>query len=160
LGYTHYWWTRWPALPAEAFDKVVHDFKKLLPEFVRAGVVLAGMETDGVPTVCTGEISFNGKGPYGHEAFRLLHIGERPGRDGRCFEFCKTACKPYDLAVTACLVIAKHHLGDDIEVASDGSSEDWRDAKTLCQAVLGYGVGVGVPEPQRPITPPDGGLDL
>ncbi len=53
--------------------------------------------------------------------------------------FCKTAFRPYDLAVTTFLTIAKHHLGDRIVVQTDGEPQHWADAFTLCQACLGYG---------------------
>jgi hypothetical protein len=56
------------------------------------------------------------------------------------FFCCKTAYRPYDIAVTAFLIVAKHHLGDDIKVSSDGEDRDWYDAKQLCQLHLGYGV--------------------
>jgi hypothetical protein len=55
------------------------------------------------------------------------------------FAFCKTAYKPYDFAVTAFLVIAKHYLGDLLRVSTDGEDNDWHDAKVLCQFHLGYG---------------------
>jgi len=60
---------------------------------------------------------------------------------GRYFDFCKTAYKPYDWAVTAFLVIAKHYLGRRIIVCSDGTSANWNDARLLCQLELGYGLG-------------------
>jgi len=63
-----------------------------------------------------------------------------PGYDGKYFDHVKTAYRPYDLAVTVCLVIAKHHLGDDIMVDSDGDMDDWREAVLLCQHFLGYGM--------------------
>jgi hypothetical protein len=66
---------------------------------------------------------------------------ERPDAQWLYFHFCKTAYKPYDLAVQVCLVIAAHHLGDAILVSSDGSQEQWQDAIALCQSVLGYGGG-------------------
>lgn len=52
---------------------------------------------------------------------------------------CKTAYRPYDLAVTAFLIIAKHYLGEAIRVSSDGEMKDWWDAATMCQNALGYG---------------------
>ena len=58
---------------------------------------------------------------------------------GKHFQFTKTAYKPYDLAVTVCLVIAKHHLKDDIAISSDGEITDWEEAMHLCQHFLGYG---------------------
>ncbi len=57
--------------------------------------------------------------------------------------FCKTAFRPYDLAVTAFLVIARHHLGSRFEVQTDGELGHWADAFALCQDMLGYGAGYG-----------------
>lgn len=59
---------------------------------------------------------------------------------GLYFEFCKTAYKPYDLAVIICLIIAKHHLKDEIIVSSDGMLEQWKDGMLICQKILGYGL--------------------
>ena len=53
--------------------------------------------------------------------------------------WCKTAFKPYDVAVTAALLIAKHHCGEKIEITSCGSKAQWWDAKRICQRFLGYG---------------------
>jgi hypothetical protein len=63
-----------------------------------------------------------------------------PNEVGRFFEFCKTAYKPYDLAVIICLIIAKHYLGKDILVSSDGTIEQWKDGMVICQKILGYGL--------------------
>ncbi len=65
-------------------------------------------------------------------------------RDPRCvgkyFQCCKTAFRPYDLAVTAFLVVAKRHLGGRILVKSDGTIAHWMDAVKICHNVLGYGL--------------------
>ena len=63
-----------------------------------------------------------------------------PEEGGKYFAFCKTAYKPYDLAVTACLIILKHHISNAIKVYSDGKVEHWFDAQMLCSSVLGYGI--------------------
>lgn len=68
----------------------------------------------------------------------FLQSLERDGRKDLFFECCKTAYRPYDLAVTAFLVIAKHHLKDDIAVASDGELIHWIEAIELCRIYLGY----------------------
>ena len=60
--------------------------------------------------------------------------------NGLYFSCCKTAFRPYDIAVTACLLIAKHHLGGQIKVSTDGRDANWWDAKMLCQHTLGYGL--------------------
>jgi len=72
---------------------------------------------------------------------RMLPIKNYHSKDdsGKYFEFCKTAFKPYDIAVTAFFIIAKYHLKTEIDVRSDGNDKDWFDAKMLCQSVLGYG---------------------
>ena len=63
-----------------------------------------------------------------------------PKEIGLYFDCCKTAYKPYDLAVIICLIIAKHHLAEDILVASDGTLENWKDGMLICQKILGYGL--------------------
>lgn len=66
---------------------------------------------------------------------------ENPEAEGVLYgDFCKTAFKPYDLAVITFLIIAKHHLGDALKVASDGADQHWLDGKMLCQIILGYGL--------------------
>lgn len=53
------------------------------------------------------------------------------------FECCKTAYRPYDLAVTAFYTIVKHHV-PKTRVSSDGGEEDWMDAMIICHNLLGY----------------------
>lgn len=69
-----------------------------------------------------------------------------PVKLGKFFQCTKTAYKPYDLAVTACLVIAKHYLQEHIAISSDGELEHWQDAMIICQHFLGYGVGFKLDE--------------
>ena len=59
---------------------------------------------------------------------------------GKYFHSTKTAYKPYDLAVNVCLIIAKHYLGKDIVIRSDGKIDKWHEAMQLCQHFLGYGL--------------------
>ncbi len=49
-----------------------------------------------------------------------------------------------DIAVQAVLIILKHHLGDRIRVASDGTGPAWSDARRRVQASLGYGDDVEI----------------
>lgn len=189
MGYTHYWY-RSKIIPAETFEKIVSDFRVLMPQFEGYDVPLAGGDGTGEPVVTPEEVVFNGKAACGHpenhdlvipwpepdaggvravedaidgqwfggttvvtrtcngncsyEGFYFPRVyrpesWETPDKYGRYFNFCKTAFRPYDLAVTAFLVIAKHHLGDQIVVATDGDNAHWRDAQVLCQMELGYG---------------------
>jgi len=59
---------------------------------------------------------------------------------GKYFDCCKAAYRPYDIAVTAFLIIAKHYLKNRLIVHSDGEEKDWFDGKLLCQINLGYGM--------------------
>ena len=60
---------------------------------------------------------------------------------GKYHLYTKTERLPYDLAVMACLIVAKRHLGKGIVVCSDGSEKDWEQSRWLCQYYLGYGDG-------------------
>lgn len=81
-------------------------------------------------------------GDCSHESFVIPRIqtqAEWAKTEREIFSFCKTAYKPYDILVTACLIIYQHYFGDQVRVSSDGASRDWEDARQLCQSVLGYG---------------------
>ncbi len=100
-------------------------------------------------TVCTRTCD----GDCSHESFVLPRIylveGWQKLRNGCCFNFCKTAYKPYDLAVNLALIVAKHHLGQALLVDSDGSSEQWEEAMLICQHVLGFGKDFRLAEWQK-----------
>ena len=52
------------------------------------------------------------------------------------FNFCKTAAKPYDLVVTAILVLAEHFSEGHFKVSSDGDPEDWAEGLALAREVV------------------------
>jgi hypothetical protein len=60
------------------------------------------------------------------------------------FSFCKTAFRPYDLAVNCILLIAKYHLDNAITVSTDGLTQHWKDAEILCNHFLHYNIHVEV----------------
>ena len=153
MGYTHYW--NQAKVSIDEFQPIVDDFKKILPQIEKfLCFKLADSDGTGRADIRPGLIAFNGPdNKYGdmHEGFVLTHAPEveaweveydRENGTTRvgAFGCTKTARKPYDLAVTACLIIAKHHLKDEIEVSSDGERIEWAPAILLCQDVLGYGV--------------------
>lgn len=142
MGYTHYW-RRPLVLDKTKFEAAVVDFSKLLPEIAGKGIELAGGDGTGSMKIKANLLWFNGKGDLAHETF---HIGQEMKADkwdepkgDKYFAFCKTAYKPYDLAVTAALIVFKQHFRDDLTVSSDGDITEWADAVALCEKVLGYG---------------------
>jgi hypothetical protein len=143
MGYTHYWWQE-RELNADAFSKAAADCRKVCKA---TGVPLANGAGDpgSKPTFSAKEIEFNGVGELAHETFAVKrifkHNFEQLDLTGKLFAFCKTARKPYDITVCACLIILKHHLGNAIRIQSDGgmTEEGWAVAPDLCQRILGYG---------------------
>ena len=78
-----------------------------------------------------GGIGLNGKGDNAHEEFTMReHFTENEPN------FCKTARKPYDVVVTACLAVLKYRLGEFFNVSSDGRSDDWTNGVELARKVL------------------------
>jgi len=139
MGYTHYWHRPVDLDPAK-FASAVDDATELLldlpPLFGGDGFGESEFKPDGV--------CFNGDESRGegHETFHIPLKFEgwdsHPERPMK-FAFCKTARKPYDLAVMATLLVFKHHFGDGFTVSSDGDLEDWQPAIDLVDRVLGYG---------------------
>lgn len=86
---------------------------------------------------------FNGCQEDAHETFSVDRSGGKsyssPDEKGRVFNFCKTARKPYDGAVTACLIALKHYFGDAVSIGSDGYGDEWEPGRQLCQKACGYG---------------------
>lgn len=129
MGYTHYWTVRRLIAP-DTFDAIRRD---IMTAAILSGVRLADGWGNGAPEWGSDRLAFNGRRDRGedHEEFSMSY--------DPCTEFCKTERKPYDVMVTAALIIAKHHLGDDIDVESDGGDEDWKAGRVLVQIALGYG---------------------
>lgn len=127
MGYTHYW-NDTKSITPELLDAA----RKILAKAQERGIPLAfeyGHPTD--PPVANSEgIRFNGIGDEGHETFHF-----QPGVD---FAFCKTACKPYDVAVVAMLATISH-LGL-AEVSSDGNADDWQDGVRLAREATGLDI--------------------
>lgn len=148
MGYTSYW-RRPKKLPARRFKLAAEDCRRVVEHLAREqGFGLTDDSEEGglpPPLFSPDEVRFNGVGEEGHETFIILRQIEpdewrRPER-GLYFEFCKTARKPYDLAVCAALIVFARHFGEKFRVDSDGADDDenWPVARAACQAVLGYG---------------------
>lgn len=80
----------------------------------------------------------NGECTYESVWFERCVQDEYRHDNGLCGGFCKTAFRPYDLAVTVFLLIVKHRLGNEFHIDTDGEAKQWEDAQRLCLAGLGY----------------------
>lgn len=126
MGYTHYW-THECQFTESEWLTISKDIKAICTATKAAGVPLdvsIGEIVDG------GFVTFvNGVGDDAHETFCLY---QSPGG----WDFCKTARKPYDLAVTACLCYLESVYSDKFSVDSDGYAEDWKDGVDLAKSAL------------------------
>ncbi|GGI98142.1 hypothetical protein [Paenibacillus hunanensis] len=144
MGYTHYWY-RPKEIEPITFVKIKMDFERVLPALTEAGIKLGNGYGLGFPIMNGEMILFNGPGSQGYEGMNFpriltLHPDDQPNEQGHHFEFCKTDQRPYDLAVTAFLLIAKHHLQDDLIIRSDKGHSNWEAAQKLCEPILNYDV--------------------
>lgn len=121
MGYTHYWTIKEP-IDANAFSKLSKGIKQIIGTAQEAGIAIQDDSTDSV-------INFNGIGQGAHENF-VLQI-EDTG-----FDFTKTAYKPYDMVVTASLLLLKKELGAGVEITSDGELADWKSGVLLYETVF------------------------
>ena len=144
MGYTHYWYWDTSA-PKEKIAAVASALQILRPRIEREmGAQIAGPDGTGDPEISDGQICLNGPEDGMCEALVLSPDVGWPQEDGKRFKFCKTRRRPYDLAVTACLLLAKRQYGRCIDVRSDGESKDWALAERIVREELGYDGRVSV----------------
>jgi hypothetical protein len=156
MGYTHYW-SRPLVIDPWDFGVIIHDLQQVFSSLPDRGgeyyndvpLILRGGSGTGPPVLDQTEISFNGDGDVSldHETFffpkdaylREWQFGRFP--PGTTWDFCKTARKPYDLAVCCALLVIKVHLGALFSFSSDADSIDegtWLTAQELVRATLGH----------------------
>jgi len=111
-----------------------------------------GMGDGGHPEFTSKRIWFNGVGDDSHETLSInqddapsiegegrmvSYYKEQWERDKMISGFTKTAHKPYDLLVTATLVLYKHHFGDLVEISGGGGPEGYQAGLDLVNETLG-----------------------
>jgi len=140
MGYTHYMYQPKTPLNKEKWLDMILDFYKILPNF--ECFLDNDPKSDQRIHASANLLKFNGIGELGHETF---YFEREPDlsytkEDSEVFNFCKTARKPYDLAVCCSLIIAKQHF-PELKVSSDGDlNDEWQEAIKLTQKILGYGL--------------------
>ena len=135
MGWSHHW-SRPVELDPGAFSAAAQDVRAVID---RSGIDLAGFEGEGEPLIDDERIVFNGRRPGGCEPFEVARVEfDRRGREV-VRSFCKTERQPYDLCVQAALIVFKHHVGDALQVTSDGDDASWDGARRRVREALGYG---------------------
>jgi len=139
MGYTHYWEFKKPkkgtADKIEAtYQSAIKECARIVKAYYAVNGGLSGF-TAHTPIGKYGGLQVNGKGDDAHEEFSLREH-YRQNFDEESFGFCKTARKPYDIVVVACLIVLKHRLKDLIDISSDGYSDNWKEGLRLAKNVL------------------------
>lgn len=135
MGYTHYWYGLRPFTPAE-WQLICDDTAKLVAKSPVKLVREYDQPTE-KPEIAADVIAFNGPGEEGDETFWFQ-------REPDDFQFCKTASKPYDLIVTAILMVSHKHAPDALRISSDGGAEDWKAGHDFIVAQLGDGYTIPI----------------
>jgi hypothetical protein len=151
MGYTHYWEFRIPKRTEskkteDLYQKAVLECSKIIKAYYAVNGGLSGF-TAHTPLGAYGGLKVNGKGSEAHEDFTLREQYKQ-NLEGDGFEFCKTARKPYDIVVVACLIVLKHRLGNLIDVSSDGYVDDWEEGLRLAKNILKL-KGLSIPKSIR-----------
>jgi hypothetical protein len=167
----HWYFKKCIADSPERFAEFSADCKKLyenLPEFSNSAggyysdvpIIIKGGDGTGEPEFTNTEVIFNGDATddMDHETFYITlkrlaldssvtaswEIGrelEEGGQFWDGYDFCKTARKPYDLLVAACLIRFGYHYSEGVCIRPDGGEHsEYLAAQELCQKVFGVGV--------------------
>jgi hypothetical protein len=140
MGYTHYW-TQARDFTREEWSQVREDVEALLKDVEHVqGIPLANGqgEPGSRAEITDNKIWFNGAGDGHHETFCLNRKRPRKERgEPHGWDFCKTARKPYDLAVTAALCYLCSVPDPAVFTASsDGHGKDFLDGLAEARRAL------------------------
>lgn len=125
MGFSHYYTQKRNLTPKEMKGLALFADAAAL----RSGTPLAGPEGEPgtAPIFTAALVSFNGVGDDAHETFEI-------DPKGSGFQFTKTARKPYDIVVVACLAYLDT-LGNAFAISSDGDLDDWAAGIELARRV-------------------------
>lgn len=163
MGYTHYW-TFKPAPKSEAskveekYQLAIRQCNRVIKAYNKQFDKGDYRRLSGFSAHCKtgqyGGIHINGSGDEAHEDFTLReHYSQNLESDA--FNFCKTARKPYDDVVVACLIILKHYLKELIHIQSDGYADEWLDGKHLAETELRMRLTIPIQKKRIPIINPN-----
>lgn len=146
MGYTHYW-THKRAFTNAEWAEVARDLSAIIKtaqsEGLKVGDTLGESEVESLQIERDDSgawAGFNGVGEDAHETF-MIWQKRRPleswqSAKDRGGDFCKTARKFYDVAVTACLCYLESVYPERFNVSSDGRAHEWQEGLALARRAL------------------------
>ena len=146
MGYTHYWYLK-PDGNEANYQKAKSQIARIVRSTKHDVNLGDAFGNRGTKPVLDKDIRFNGIEDESHETFCLSEYLRDMANaqknsfiqrddNGFVFNFCKTARKPYDTIVTACLIVLKHYLGNDARISSDGMPDEWVPGLELAKSIL------------------------
>lgn len=163
MGYTHYWTFTAPQTIKGKHITIEHNYQLAVRQCQRL-IKAYNKEVKTIDPKHPGRLSgysvhtkvndylgleVNGTGDLAHETFALRDHWSK----NEAMNFCKTDSKPYDVVVTACLIVLQHYLGAElVEVTSDGDVSDWEEGLALAKRHLKMklAIPVGVKSSSEP----------
>lgn len=144
MGYSHYVHQK-KTIPQRQWERICMKTFQVL-DYCAGRKIRINYEYDvpKPPQVNDEVIRFNGWGPEGHETFMLhkkkpdLQSWQEKGDD--YFNFCKTARKPYDLAVTLVMLVIISEAPKCVTLSSDGdwdAEDEWVPARNVYKELFG-----------------------
>lgn len=133
MGYTHYFKQK-RSFDKDEWTQICIDVAAIVGDVQNVQGIALAYECDEPgrqPQIDGKVIRFNGLGYDGHETFLIDRIKRKDNS-----WFCKTAQKPYDLAVTAVLAYLATLDESAFDVSSDGDPEDWVAGVELAKRVV------------------------
>ena len=146
MGYTHYYTQK-----RSFTDSEWHNIRQAADQILRPAkdVIDQHKASDQKLKITKDIILFNGIGDDAHETF-YLEKNLKPTKwksagntfnEGDCFQFTKTARKPYDKYVTALLIVIHNFANGALDIASDGFYEEWIPGKEFASKCCFQGEG-------------------
>jgi hypothetical protein len=140
MGYTHYWSIKTTKkkhdlINEERYQLGIRYCQRVIRHYQSTVPKGCDERLSGYSAHTKGEylgIEFNGSRGNDHETFMLApHLLMENGG------FCKTARKPYDVVVVACLIIMSSVLPEVFQFESDGDCQDMLDSMILIENAIG-----------------------
>lgn len=139
MGYTHYF-PQTRSFTKDEWNQVKDGVKSIVRHCLSESIKLQFEYNDKRPPEISEKIiRFNGEGDLGHETFyvsKVMNHNSWENKTQPAFQFCKTARKPYDLAVCLSLLRIKSVAPDVLNIGSDGD-EEWNQVYPVYKTIFG-----------------------
>jgi|TARA_R100000482_G_scaffold122771_2_gene71191 hypothetical protein len=134
MGYTHYWEQPEGVIDEERWSNLCNDIKKITDD-----VDWELLQID----VNMGPEHIVIEGPHEWVSLRRdVRVASYRKPKTTAFNFCKTARKPYDYIVVACLLALKYNI-PETALSSDGYPSEWEDGLNHFEERMGFGIYLG-----------------